>query len=304
MERCPVCGEKLDGLKKCKCGYTVLNDDSFSKINWYPGHMAKAIRQMEEQLKLVDIVIELRDARIPDASANPILADLTKNKRSLIILNKADLADPKMNEMWKDKFENCLIVDSAHENLTKLVVNQIKEILKDKLERAKARGIRKKVLRAMTVGIPNVGKSTFINNIVKKKVAKAENRPGVTKALQWIRINEDVELLDTPGVLWPKIENQNDARLLALIGSINDDVLNKQELVLYGLDYLKENYPGLISQRYDVDENKDNLIEEIGKSKMWLTNEGDVDYKKSYDLILKDIRSNKLGRITWQNVRE
>ena len=195
-------------------------------INWYPGHMAKARRQMEEQLKLVDIVIELRDARIPEASANPILAELSRNKRVLIILNKADLADPDKNSLWKKHFENCLIVDSTADNLTKTVVNEVKRILQDKLERAKARGIRKKTLRAMVVGIPNVGKSTFINNIVKKKVAKAENRPGVTKSLQWIRINEDVELLDTPGVLWPKIENQDDARLLALIGSINDDVLD------------------------------------------------------------------------------
>ena len=270
-------------------------------INWYPGHMAKARRQMEEQLKLVDIVIELRDARIPDASANPILAELSKNKRSLIILNKADLADPEKNKQWKAHFENCLISDSTSDNLTKSVVNEVKRILNDKLEKAKARGIRKKVLRAMVVGIPNVGKSTFINNIVRKKVAKAENRPGVTKSLQWIRINEDVELLDTPGVLWPKIENQSDARLLALIGSINDDILDKQELVLFGLNLLKEKYPGLISERYSVDENCDDLLEEIGKTKLWLTNDGEVDMAKTVDAILKDIRSNKIGRITWQD---
>ena len=270
-------------------------------INWYPGHMAKARRQMEEQLKLVDIVIELRDARIPDASANPILAELSKNKRSLIILNKADLADPEKNKQWKAHFENCLISDSTSDNLTKSVVNEVKRILNDKLEKAKARGIRKKVLRAMVVGIPNVGKSTFINNIVRKKVAKAENRPGVTKSLQWIRINEDVELLDTPGVLWPKIENQSDARLLALIGSINDDILDKQELVLFGLNLLKEKYPGLISERYSVDENCDDLLEEIGKTKLWLTNDGEVDMAKTVDVILKDIRSNKIGRITWQD---
>ena len=270
-------------------------------INWYPGHMAKARRQMEEQLKLVDIVIELRDARIPDASANPILAELSKNKRSLIILNKADLADPEKNKQWKANFENCLISDSTSDNLTKSVVNEVKRILNDKLEKAKARGIRKKVLRAMVVGIPNVGKSTFINNIVRKKVAKAENRPGVTKSLQWIRINEDVELLDTPGVLWPKIENQSDARLLALIGSINDDILDKQELVLFGLNLLKEKYPGLISERYSVDENCDDLLEEIGKTKLWLTNDGEVDMTKTVDAILKDIRSNKIGRITWQD---
>ncbi len=270
-------------------------------INWYPGHMAKARRQMEEQLKLVDIVIELRDARIPEASANPILAELSKNKRVLIILNKADLADPEKNKQWKQHFENCLISDSISDNLTKNVVNEVKRILSDKLEKAKARGIRKKTLRAMVVGIPNVGKSTFINNIVKKKVAKAENRPGVTKSLQWIRINEDVELLDTPGVLWPKIENQSDARLLALLGSINDDILDKQELVSFGLHLLKDKYPGLIHERYAVDENGDDLIQKIGKARLCLSSDGEVDMAKTVDAILKDIRSNKIGRITWQD---
>ena len=153
----------------------------------------------------------------------------------------------------------------------------------------------------MVVGIPNVGKSTFINNIVKKKVAKAENRPGVTKSLQWIRINEDVELLDTPGVLWPKIENQSDARLLALLGSINDDILDKQELVLFGLNLLKDKYPGLIQERYAVEENRDDLILQIGKARLWLSNDGEVDMAKTVDAILKDIRSNKIGRITWQD---
>ena len=281
------------------------NEKGFeNSINWYPGHMAKARRQMEEQLKLVDIIIELRDARIPEASANPILKELSRNKPVLIILNKADLADEKKNLLWKECFEHCLTADSLDERLTKKVVDEVKLILKDKLEKAKARGIRKKVLRAMVVGIPNVGKSTFINNIVKKKVAKAENRPGVTKSLQWIRINEDVELLDTPGVLWPKFEDQNDARLLALLGSINDDVLDKEGLVRFGLSYLKEIYPGLIKERYNVDENDEHLLEAIAKDKLCLANDGSVNLSKAVDQILKDIRSNRIGRITWQNAGE
>lgn len=275
-----------------------------NQINWYPGHMAKARRQMEEQLKLVDIVIELRDARIPEASANPILKELSRNKPVLIILNKADLADEKKNLAWKETFEHCLITDSVDDRLTKTVTDEVKKILKDKLDRAKARGIRKKVLRAMVVGIPNVGKSTFINNIVKKKAAKAENRPGVTKALQWIRINEDVELLDTPGVLWPKFDDQNDALLLALLGSINDDVLDKEGLVRFGLSYLKDIYPGKIRERYGVDEDDEHLLEAIAKEKLWLGNNGQIDIAKAVDLILKDIRSNKIGRITWQDVGE
>jgi len=269
-------------------------------INWYPGHMAKAKRQMEEELKLVDLIIELRDARIPNASSNPILKQMAPNKPRLIILNKCDLADPKQNELWKDSFEYCLLANSVNENLTKVIVSKVKEMLQAKLDKAKQRGIRKKVLRAMVVGIPNVGKSTFINNIVKKKITKVENRPGVTRNLQWIKLNEDVELLDTPGVLWPKIDNQDEAMMLALIGSINDIVLDKTEIVLYGLQQLKVNYPGLISTRYDVDENNDNLIEAIGKEKCWLTISGDVDFTKTVDLILKDLRSDKLGRITWQ----
>lgn len=270
-------------------------------IQWFPGHMQKARRQMEEQLKLVDIIIELRDARIPNASANPILQELAPNKPRLIILNKADLADASQNELWSKTFQHCLVLNSTSDNLSKIVVNEVKVILKDKLQKAKARGIRKKVLRAMVVGIPNVGKSTFINNIVKKKVAKVENRPGVTRALQWIRINEDVELLDTPGVLWPKFDNQDDARLLALVGSINDDVINdKTELVNYGLNYLKDNYPNTISNRYDIDENNDNLIDEIARKKLWLSKQNEIDYVKAIDTLLKDIRSNKLGRITWQ----
>ena len=273
-------------------------------INWYPGHMAKARRLMEEQLKLVDIIIELRDARIPAASANPILKELSRNKPVLIILNKADLSDEAANKRWANQFENCLIVDSLNENLSKRVVEKVKEILKDKLERAKAKGIRKKVLRAMVVGIPNVGKSTFINNIVRKKVAKAENRPGVTKSLQWIRINEDVELLDTPGVLWPKLENQDDARLLALIGSINDDVLDKEDLVYFALNYLKSSYPGVINKRYEVAEDENDLLEAIARKKLWLLNNNEINREKAVDQLLKDIRSSKIGRISWQDVRE
>lgn len=272
-------------------------------IQWFPGHMEKARRQMEEQIKLVDIIIELRDARIPNASANPILKQLAPNKSRLVILNKADLADDKQNILWQSNIPNSLIINSIDDNLNKIIVNKIKEILKDKIDKAKARGIRKKVLRAMVVGIPNVGKSTFINNIVKRKAAKAENRPGVTKSLQWIKINEDIELLDTPGVLWPKFDNQDDARLLALIGSINDDVIDdKYALVNYGIDYLINNYPGFISNRYKVNEDDSNIIEAIAKSKFWLEKNNEVNMDKTIELILKDMRSNKIGRITWQKL--
>ena len=269
-------------------------------LNWYPGHMAKAKRQMEEELKLVDIVIEIRDARMPLASANPLLEELAKNKEKLVILNKADKADSKENSKWLACFDNVLLCDSLNENISIKVVNKVKEILKAKLEKARARGIRNKVLRAMVVGIPNVGKSTFINNVVKKKVAKAENRPGVTKNLQWIRINNEVELLDTPGVLWPKLEDQNQAKILALLGSINDQILDSEDLAYFGLNYIKENYPNVLNKRYGIDENASDLIEAIGKNKLWLISEGLVDRTKTYKMVLKDIRENKIDRITFE----
>jgi len=279
-----------------------MQDLNKSTINWYPGHMAKARRQMEDELKLVDVVVEILDARMPLFSRNPMLEELGKNKRKLIILNKADLADSEENDKWVNYFKkegSCLLCDSLNEKITNKVVEEIKVIMKDKLDKAKSRGIRKKVLRTMICGIPNVGKSTFINNIVKKKVAKTENRPGVTKNLQWVRINDDVEFLDTPGVLWPRIDDSDVGLTLALLGSINDEILDKHELVNYGLNYLKVNYPGLINQRYGVNEDSNTLFEDIGKEKKCLTSDNQIDTNKTISMILKDIRNNNLGRITW-----
>lgn len=271
-------------------------------IQWFPGHMAKANRQMEEELKLVDIVIELRDARAPLASFNPNFEKMFNGKPRLVILNKADLADNKENELWLKHFssDNTLLVNSTHDDLKKIIVEKVQFILKDKIAKAKARGIRKKTLRAMVVGIPNVGKSTFINNIVKKKITKVENRPGVTKSLNWININEDLSLLDTPGVLWPKFEDQTQATILALLGSINDDILDKIDLTNFGLDYIKQEYPGLLKGRYEIDETSENLLDAIGKQKGWLISGGTVDKTRACDLILKDIRNNNIGRISYE----
>ncbi|MDD5791133.1 MAG: ribosome biogenesis GTPase YlqF [Erysipelotrichaceae bacterium] len=274
-----------------------------SNIQWFPGHMQKARRQMEEQLKLVDMIIELRDARIPLSSYNPMLEQLAPNKERLIVLNKADCADPIILEEFKSLFiskgQHCIIANSVNDNLTKIIVAEVKTILKTKLDKAKARGIRKKVLRAMVVGIPNVGKSTFINNIVKKKVAKAENRPGVTRALQWVKLNEDVELLDTPGVLYPKIENELTGIKLALLGSINDEILDKKMLVNYGLSFLLKEYPGLLNKRYGIDESAESIFEEIARARGCLSS-GSLDEKRAIDMILKDIRNNNLGPISWE----
>ena len=276
--------------------------DNSKTINWFPGHMAKANRQMEEQLKLVDIVIELRDARCPLASFNPNFDKLFQNKPRLVVLNKADLADEVENNNWLKYFDenNTILVNSTHDNLKNIVVNKVKTILKDKIEKAKAKGIRKKVLRAMVVGIPNVGKSTFINNIVKKNVAKVENRPGVTKTVSWININEDLSLLDTPGVLWPKFEDQTKAKILALIGSINDDILDKEDLAKFGIEYIRLEYPGLLNKRYEINEEDNDMFHEIGLNKKCLGKNGEVDNIKTSELILNDIRNNKLGRISYE----
>lgn len=273
-----------------------------TNIQWFPGHMAKANRQMEEELKLVDIVIELRDARAPLASFNPNFEKMFNGKPRLVILNKADLADSKENDIWLKHFNsnNTILVNSTHDDLKKIIVDKVQLILADKIAKAKARGIRNKTLRAMVVGIPNVGKSTFINNIVKKKVNKVENRPGVTKSLNWININQDLSLLDTPGVLWPKFENQTQATILALIGSINDDILDKVDLTNFGLDYIKKEYPGLLNARYQIDETSDDLLNAIGRQKGWLISGGTVDKARACDLILKDIRNNNIGRISYE----
>ena len=282
-----------------------------TNINWFPGHMQKAKRQMQESLKLVDMVVELRDARIPYSSENPMIKDLIGQKPRLIILTKKDMADPVVTEEWLAYFKSqeirAIAVDSNHDDLKKIIPNIVKEILADKLERAKARGIRKKVLRAMVVGIPNVGKSTLINGVVKKKVAKVENRPGVTRNLQWIKLNEDVELLDTPGVLWPRFSEEKVAFNLALVGSMNDQVVDMQAIVLSSLEYLKKYYSDVLKERYEIeifDERPFDTLKRIGASKNLYRQAGEVDYKRTVEYIIAEIRNDKLGKISWERVNE
>ena len=271
-----------------------------SNINWYPGHMEKAKRQIQEQLKLVDVVIEIRDARLPISSSNPMLKEIIQNKRSIIVLNKADLAVDEISNKFVNNLESCILLDSLKDNVNKIISDKVKELCIDKIERAKRRGIRNKAIRVMVIGIPNVGKSTFINSFSKKKVAKVENRPGVTRQLSWIRINNEIELLDTPGVLWPKLQDQQAAIKLAIIGTINDNILDKELIVNYCLLYLKNNYPGKLNERYGIDEDKDNLFEQIAINKSWLIDNNEIDKEKTRNQILKDVRNNKLGRISWE----
>ena len=273
-------------------------------VQWYPGHMTKAKRQMQEDLKLIDLIIELVDARVPISSRNPDIDSLGQNKARLILLNKADLADERQNEAWKEYFQNrgfhVVKVDSRSGAGMKQVHAMIQEACRDKIERDKKRGIKNRPVRAMVAGIPNVGKSTFINSFAGKACTKTGNKPGVTRGKQWIRLNKNVELLDTPGILWPKFEDQKDGERLACIGSIKDDLLNKEELALILITYLKERYPGVLEKRYGVSEGGEALavMEEIAKVRGCVKKGDELDYAKTAGIIFDDFRSGKTGRIT------
>lgn len=273
-------------------------------FQWYPGHMTKAKRQMQEDIKLIDLVIELVDSRIPLSSRNPDIDELGKNKARLILLNKADLADAKQNEAWAEYFKAkgfyVVQIDARRNNGMKTIQNVILEACKEKIERDRKRGIKNRPVRAMVVGIPNVGKSTFINTFAGKACTKTGNKPGVTKGKQWIRLNKNVELLDTPGILWPKFEDQMVGLRLALIGSIKDEILNIDELSLELIKYLQAHYAGLLNGRYDVDESQDavKVLEEVAKNRNCVQKGGEPDYSKAATLIIDEFRSGRIGKIT------
>lgn len=273
-------------------------------INWYPGHMTKAKRMMQEDIKFNDIVIELIDARIPMSSRNPDIDDLAKNKYRLILLNKSDLADERVTAKWVDFFEKqgikVIKLDSRQRSGMKSVNNAILEVCKEKIEKDRKRGIINRPVRAMIVGIPNVGKSTFINSFAGKACAKTGNKPGVTKGKQWIRLNKTVELLDTPGILWPKFDNEKIANDLAFIGSINDQILNLTELSLKFIESVKNDYAGIFTSRYDIEETDDGvtMLGDIAIARGCLKKGGEPDYDKAAALIFDDFRSGKLGKIS------
>lgn len=271
---------------------------------WYPGHMTKARRQMQEDIKLIDLVIELVDARIPVSSRNPDIDELGKNKYRLILLNKADLADSKTTEEWiaffRAKGYAAIALDARTRNTMKSITDLVMEACKEKIERDRRRGIKNRPIRAMVAGIPNVGKSTFINSYAGKAAAKTGNKPGVTKGKQWIRLSRELELLDTPGILWPKFEDQMVGLRLALIGSINDQVLDIDELGIELVRYMVKNYPGRLAERYEVDETmKDlDLIGQIALNRKLLSKGGEGDFSKACAVLLDDFRSGRLGKVT------
>ena len=273
-------------------------------FQWYPGHMTKAKRMMQENMKLIDIMIELVDARIPLSSRNPDIDQLAANKSRLILLNKTDMADERVTAQWEEYFkEKGFYVARTNARSGKGVKGTqaiVMDACKEKLERDRKRGIKNRPIRAMVAGIPNVGKSTFINTFAGKACAKTGNKPGVTKGKQWIRLNKSVELLDTPGILWPKFEDQEVGMRLAYIGSIKDDILNIEELALGLIGYLQEFYPAALKERYSVEEGQKplDILTAVAKARGCLKKGEELDYEKASRLLLEEFRSGKLGKVT------
>ena len=271
---------------------------------WYPGHMTKAKRMMQENIKLIDLIIELVDARIPLSSRNPDIDELGKGKARIVLLNKSDLADPVYNKQWITYFEeqgaSVLEINSKTGSGVKSIQGVVQEACKEKIERDRKRGIVNRPIRAMVVGIPNVGKSTFINSFAGKACAKTGNKPGVTKGKQWIKLNKNLELLDTPGILWPKFEDQQVGMKLAFIGSMNDEIIIMDELACDLIHTLKELYPKQLSERYEIAlQDKDvEVLQAIAESRKCYAKGEQLDLDKAAAILVDDFRSGKLGRIT------
>jgi len=280
-------------------------------IQWFPGHMAKARREVTENLKLVDIVFELIDARLPLSSRNPMIDEVIHQKTRLLILNKMDMADEIQTKKWIAYFEEkghpAVAINSLEGKGLQTVFKAAKELLKPKWDRMRDRGIKPRAIRAMIVGIPNVGKSTLINRFAKKNIARTGNTPGVTKRQQWIKVEREIELLDTPGILWPKFEDQQVGYKLALTGAIKDAVINMEDLAVYGLNFLQDHYPKRMEERYQIREVSKDLVEtfdQIGKLRRCYRNGTEIDYDQVSELIVRDVRNLNLGRLTFDFVEE
>lgn len=274
-------------------------------IQWYPGHMTKTIRMMQENIRLVDLVIEITDARAPDAGRNPDIDRLAQGKSRLVILNKADLADPEINRLWMEKYirdgYSTLLMDARERKNFRGIEEKIARICQEKIQREREKGLRERPVRAMVAGIPNVGKSTFINSLTGKAMAKTGNKPGVTRGKQWIRVGKSVELLDTPGLLWPKFEDPRVGEKLAVLGTINDDILSSEELALRLIELLREPYPEAIAGRYGFGDTLVEplaILERIGEKRGCLRKGGSIDSERAANILLDDFRSGRLGRIT------
>lgn len=302
-----------------------MNNENQNKtnINWYPGHMAKTKKQIIEDIKLIDVVIEILDARIPISSQNPDVKNIIGNTKKIIVLNKCDLADEKENMKWKKYFEEkgipTVITNTNSGNGIQEVIRKVQNIMILDLEQSSKKGRVGKSTRVLVMGIPNVGKSSFINKIAKRSTAQVGNKPGVTKQKQWIKVSNNIELLDTPGVLWPKFENQKIALNLSFIGTIKDEILEITEVAYFLVEFLLKNYSKNIIERYNLEEDQIKQImlqaksenekifevmELIGKKRGTILSGGNIDEEKLSKLILQDFRSGKLGKISIEKVEE
>ena len=274
-------------------------------IQWFPGHMAKARRQVTEKLKFIDVVFELVDARIPVSSRNPMMDEIIMNKPRVLILNKADLADPVMNVQWKNYYEAKgipTVIMNAHQGEgIKTLTDAAKRATKEKFDKLRAKGVvTPRAIRALILGIPNVGKSTLINRLARKNIAKTGDRPGVTTAQQWVKVGKELELLDTPGILWPKFEDERMGMHLAITGAIKDTILPLQDIGFYTIQWLKENYRTSFFERYgfpDTMEDSLAFMEYLAKKQNFVSQEN-IDYDRTAEFLLRDIRSGRLGRMT------
>ncbi len=280
-----------------------------AQIQWFPGHMAKAKREISEKMKLIDIVIELVDARAPYSSKNPLFNGVVNNKPRLIVLTKEDLADDQITNKWLEYYQKqgyyALSVNLKNFNEYKKIIATCKDILKEKMAREAQKGLKPRAMRAMILGIPNVGKSTFINRLAKRKATVTGNRPGVTKAQQIIKIDKDFELFDTPGVLWPKFENESVARNIALIGSIKQQILPREDLFCYAVEYLVDHYPGYVENRFQIsiDLQSDwieQCYDDIARQRKIKPVRGITDYDRVMDIFFTDLFDGMIGKITWE----
>jgi len=279
-------------------------NENKTNINWYPGHMAKTRREIKEKIDLIDIIYEVIDARMPLSSKIVDIDDLVKNKPRILVVTKYDLCDTvetdKILDKYKEKGYTVIPVDLMTGKNVNMIVSKSMELLKDLNEKRKEKGLQKRSIRALIIGTPNVGKSTLINRLVGKKAVQVGDKPGVTKNLGWIRINNDIDLLDSPGILWPKLENQYQAHILASLSSIKEEILNNQELAIFILEILSKLYPDRLNQRYGIDniEDVEETLNKIASKRGALKKGGIPDYDRVYDMIIRDLKSNLFGKIT------
>lgn len=282
-----------------------------AQVQWFPGHMAKARREMSERVKWVDMIIELVDARAPYSSKNPMIDEIARNKPRLVVLTKSDMADDKKTKEWIEYYNSlgykAISVNLKHFKEYQRIINECRELLKVKMAKERQKGMQTRAIRAIIVGIPNVGKSTFINSLAGKKAAVTGNKPGVTKSQQLIRVDKDFELFDTPGVLWPKFEDERVARNIAFLGSIKQTILPLDELFIEAMKYLNEYYPELLKVRYNLTFDLEDdwvlpVFDHIAKVRAIKKLRGETDYDRVIEVLFNDIFDGSIGKITWEDI--